>query len=78
VVSNSQRSEELRLYNLGLEFDNFKPRLKSGIFKCISWLNGSFFGGDNRGFLQEGAKIYSMAPMSPIANFNNIDFMPEL
>ncbi len=23
----------------GLEFDNFKPRLKSGIFKCIFWLN---------------------------------------
>ncbi len=25
------------------EFDNFKPLLKSGIFKCISWLNGSNF-----------------------------------
>jgi hypothetical protein len=24
----------------GLEVDNFKPRLESGIFKCISWLNG--------------------------------------
>ncbi len=36
----------------GLEFDSFKPRLKSSIFKCISWLNGSFFGGDNRGFLK--------------------------
>ncbi len=40
----------------GLEFDNFKPRLKSGIFKCISWLNGLFFGGDYRGFLKEGVK----------------------
>ncbi len=29
----------------GLEFDNFQQRLKSGIFKCISWVNGSFFGG---------------------------------
>ncbi len=29
----------------GLEFGNFKPRLKSCIFECISWLNGSFFGG---------------------------------
>jgi hypothetical protein len=28
----------------GLEFDNFKPLLKSGIFKGISWLNGLFFG----------------------------------
>jgi hypothetical protein len=41
-----------------LEFDNFKPRLKRGIFKCISWLNGSFFGGDDRGFLKEGVKTY--------------------
>jgi hypothetical protein len=24
----------------GLEFENFKPKLISGIFKCISWLNG--------------------------------------
>ncbi len=29
----------------GLEFDNFNPRLESSIFKCISWLNGSFFFG---------------------------------
>jgi hypothetical protein len=28
----------------GLEFDNFKPRLESGIFDCIFWLNGSFLG----------------------------------
>ncbi len=45
----------------GLEFDNFKPRLKSSIFKFISWLNGSFFGGDDRGFLKEGVKSYQMA-----------------
>jgi hypothetical protein len=25
-----------------LEFVNFKALLKSGIFKCICWLNGSF------------------------------------
>jgi hypothetical protein len=30
--------------DFGLEFDSFKPLLKSGIFKCISLLNGSFFG----------------------------------
>jgi hypothetical protein len=29
--------------------------LKSGIFKCISWLNSSFFEGDDGGFLKEGA-----------------------
>jgi hypothetical protein len=43
VVSISHKSEELGLLQPGLEFDNFKPLLKSGSFKCISWLNGSFF-----------------------------------
>jgi hypothetical protein len=43
VQSISQKSEELRLYNLVWNLKNFKPLLKSGIFKCISWLNGSFF-----------------------------------
>ncbi len=37
-----------------LEFDNLKPWFKSCIFKCISWLNGSFFGDDDQGFLKEG------------------------
>ncbi len=32
------------------EFDNLKPRVKSGIFKHILWLNASFFGGDVWGF----------------------------
>jgi hypothetical protein len=50
----------------GLEFDNFKPGLESGIFKCISWLNGSFFGCDDRGFLKEVVETYLMAPMSPL------------
>ncbi len=26
-----------------LKIDKFKPRLRSGIFKCISWLTGSVF-----------------------------------
>jgi hypothetical protein len=29
-----------------LKFEIFKPWLKISIFKYISWLNGSFFGGD--------------------------------
>jgi hypothetical protein len=37
----------------GLEFYNFKHQLKSGIFKCISWLDGIFFGGDDWGYLKE-------------------------
>jgi hypothetical protein len=47
----------------GLELDNFKPRLKTSIFKCISWLNGSFFGGDDRSFVKDGVKINTMAPL---------------
>ncbi len=50
----------------GLEFDNFKPRLKSGIFNCISWLNGSSFAGDDRGFLEELFKTNLIVPMSPL------------
>ncbi len=56
----------------GFQFDNLKPRLKSGIFKCISWLNGSFFfflgggGGCWLGFFVSGSQDLSMAPMSPI------------
>ncbi len=46
--------------------DNFKPRFRSGIFKCISWLNGSFFEGDELGLLKLGVKTYLMAPMSPL------------
>ncbi len=42
----------------GLEFDNFKPRLKICIFECISWLSGSFFGSDERGFMKEGVKTF--------------------
>jgi hypothetical protein len=49
----------------GLEFDNFKPWLESGNFKCNSWLNGSFLGGDDWCFLKEGFKSYLMAPISP-------------
>jgi hypothetical protein len=58
-------TETWRAENLqpGLEFDNFKPWLKSGIFECISWLNGSCFGDNQRGFLKEGVKTNLMAPM---------------
>jgi hypothetical protein len=44
----------------------FKPPLKLSILKCISWLNGSFFRGEHRGFLKEWVKTYQMAPMSPL------------
>jgi hypothetical protein len=32
-------------------------------FKCISWLNGLFFGGEHGGFLKEKVKTYQMAPV---------------
>jgi hypothetical protein len=68
VFSISQGSEEQRLLQSGFEFDSFKPRLRSGVFKCISisWLNISFFGDDDRGFLKEGVKDHVMAPLSHI------------
>jgi hypothetical protein len=66
VVSILQRSEELRLYILWFRNGHFKPRLESGIFKCISWLNGSFFGGEDQSFLKQGVKTYLMAPTSPL------------
>ncbi len=61
--TNKWRAETLQP---GLGFHNFKPRLQSSIFKCISWLNGSFFGGDDWGISKEGVKTYLMAPMSPL------------
>ncbi len=46
--------------------DISKPLLKCSICICTSWLNGSFFGGEHRGFLKEGVKAYQIAPMSPL------------
>ncbi len=57
-----------------LEFVNFKPRHKSGIFKCISWLNGSFLEGDDRDTLKEGFKTYLKAPMSSLNSPKKILF----
>ncbi len=48
-----------------LQFDNFKPQLESDIFRCISWLNGTFFWGWWWGFLKDGVQINLMASMSP-------------
>ncbi len=50
----------------GLEFDNFKPRLKSGIFNRSPDWTVRFFGVDDRGFLKEGVKTYLMASMSSL------------
>jgi hypothetical protein len=44
----------------------FKPLLQCSIFKCISWLHGSFFGRKHWGLLKKGVKTYRMAPMSPL------------
>jgi hypothetical protein len=54
----------------GLEFDNLKPRPQSGIFKCTSRLNESFFFllDDDRCFLKEGVETY---PMTSIWTLNS-------
>jgi hypothetical protein len=58
-----------------MEFDNFKPLFKSGIFECISWLSGSIFGDDDWGFLEDGVKTYPKAPMSPSQLANIIHYL---
>jgi hypothetical protein len=45
--TNKCRAETLKLR---LDLTIPKPRLESGTFKCISWLNYSFFERDYRGF----------------------------
>jgi hypothetical protein len=49
VVSKSQRRERAETQQPGLVFNNFKPWLESGIFKCIFWFKDSFFGGRGLG-----------------------------
>ncbi len=53
-----------------LEFVNIKLRLKSGIFKCISWLNESILGGWWLGLFKEGVKTFLLAPMSHLNSPN--------
>ncbi len=46
--------------------------LQNVFFKCISWLNGSFFGGGGDRVLQkEGVKTYLTTPISPL-NLANV------
>jgi hypothetical protein len=52
----------------GLEFDNFKPRLKSVVFKCISLLNGSFLRVMIGVFWKSEVKTFVMVPMSPLTS----------
>jgi hypothetical protein len=56
VVLISQKKLRVATLQHGLPFDNFKPRLKSGIFKFIFWPNRWFF---------EGIKTTSTTPMTP-------------
>ncbi len=51
----------------GLKFEIFKPQLESGIFKYISWLNGSFLEGNDRRFLKKGSQ-----DLSNVTTFANI------
>jgi hypothetical protein len=49
--TKNQRAETLKP---GLELDNPKSQLKSGVCKCISRLNGPIFEDDHEGFLKKG------------------------
>ncbi len=52
----------------GSEFDKFKPRHESCIFKCISWLNGSFSGGWWSGFSEKDLSNNGTNVASYLAN----------
>jgi hypothetical protein len=56
VGSISQQSEDQGLQS-GLECDNFKPRLQSGVYKSISRLNDLFFFGV---MMKEGVNTYGI------------------
>ncbi len=58
----------------GLDFDNFKHRLKSSIFNCISWLNGSFFWGWWLGFSERGSQDLSNGT-NVVSQFANVFFV---
>ncbi len=47
------RPEDL---HCGLEIGKSQPRSKVGNFECMSWLNGSFFGGWTSGFSGRGSQ----------------------
>ncbi len=50
-----------------LEFYNFKPRLKSNIFNCISGLDSSLLGGRCSVLFGRGSQdLFIMAPMPPV------------
>ncbi len=64
--SISKRSKELGAHNVVQNLTIFTPRIEIDIVECISWLNGSFLGGDDRGFLKEGVENFLIAPTSPL------------
>jgi hypothetical protein len=54
--------------------DIFKPLQNCSIFKCISWLNGSFFGWWTSGFSERGSQDLSNGAnvVSQLANFFSV------
>ncbi len=63
-----------------LEFDNFKPRLKNNIFKCISWPNGSFLKGFSEilGFSERGVETFLMATMTHLNSPRSISVLTSV
>jgi hypothetical protein len=70
MASISEKFEKLGLYiQPRLEFTNIKARLESGIFRCVSLLNGAFFRVMIQDFLIEEVVPYVMSLRSfPIPN----------
>ncbi len=67
VVSISQRSKELRLYNLVWRLTISNPGLKALSSNASpGWTVRFFFGSYDRDFLKDGVKNYPMTPMSPL------------
>jgi hypothetical protein len=65
VVSISQRSEELRLYNLVQTLTVSNHGLKAVSSNASPGWKVRFFGDDDLGFPKDGVKTYLMAPISP-------------
>ncbi len=53
----------------GLEFGNLKIRLETGIFKCVSWSNCSFFVWSRSGISEWRSQCLSDGTMSPPSLF---------
>ncbi len=50
----------------GLEIGKYQPMFVVGIFEYMSWVNHSFFKGDEWGFMEEVVKTFLITPWLPL------------